>query len=192
MYLIVGLGNPGKKYNETRHNIGFDVVTSLASRWNCSEPNKKSFGALVVDCSIKDQNTLLALPQQYMNKSGQPVSSLRGYFKIPNANVIVVHDDLDLDGGVVRCKKNGGHGGHNGLRDIIKHIGNDFLRIRVGIGRPPTGWETSNYVLGRWNAKENDALEQMKEDSVRAIESILQDGIDATMNKFNIRNSKLI
>jgi peptidyl-tRNA hydrolase, PTH1 family len=192
MYLIIGLGNPGKKYNGTRHNIGFDVVTSLANCWNGAEPNKKSFGALVSDCSIKGESTLLALPQQYMNRSGQPVASLKGYYKIPNDNIIVVHDDLDLESGVVRCKKNGGHGGHNGLRDIIKHVGNDFLRIRVGIGRPPTGWETSNYVLGRWNAKENDILGQIKDDAVRAIEGILQDGIDATMNKFNIRNSKLL
>ena len=192
MYLIVGLGNPGKKYNETRHNIGFDVVTDLANSWSGSEPNKKSFGSLVSDCSIKNQNTILALPQQFMNRSGQPVASLKGYYKIPNDNIIVVHDDLDLESGVVRCKRKGGHGGHNGLRDIIKHIGNDFLRIRVGIGRPPEGWETANYVLGRWNSKEIETLEQMKDESIRAIESILQDGIDATMNKFNIRNTKLI
>ena len=188
MYLIVGLGNPGKKYNGTRHNIGFDVVMDLAERWNLSAPTKKSFGSLVSDGIVAGHKCILALPQQYMNRSGQPVASLQGYYKIPNENIIVIHDDLDLDFSLIRCKQKGGHGGHNGLRDIIKHIGNEFLRVRFGVGRPPQGWDTANYVLGKWNAAEKSTLQDAKEDAVNALEAILKEGIEPAMNKFNIRN----
>ena len=189
MYLIVGLGNPGTKYQNTRHNIGFDVVTELSRKWMSSDPSKKSFGSLVESGFVSQEKCVLALPQKYMNRSGQPVASLQGYYKIPNDKIIVVHDDLDLDSGTVRCKRNGGHGGHNGLRDIIQHLGKDFLRIRVGIGRPPQGWETSNYVLGRWTTSEKEHLEKTISTALDAIESILTEGVQNAMNKFNIRNT---
>jgi PTH1 family peptidyl-tRNA hydrolase len=188
MFLIVGLGNPGKKYNSTRHNIGFDVVSELSSSYGLSI-GKKLFGALVGDGVIAGQRCVLALPQKFMNRSGQPVASAQGYYKISSDKVIVVHDDLDIDFGSVRCKQKGGHGGHNGLRDIIQHIGNDFLRVRVGVGRPPEGWETANYVLGKWNAQEKQSLSTVIDDAQRAIEMVLQEGIHTAMNTFNIRHS---
>lgn len=189
MFLIVGLGNPGRKYKDTRHNIGFEVVSELATRWGLSEPGKKQFGSLVSDGLIAGKKCMIALPQQFMNRSGQPVASLQGYYKLGNDQTIVVHDDMDIEFGTVRCKQHGGHGGHNGLRDIIRHIGQEFLRIRAGIGRPPENWDSANYVLGKWTASESSQLGLLRDDSCDAIESILREDIHAAMNKFNIRNS---
>ena len=117
----------------------------MNSGWACNYvdlPSKKKSNSLVSDVRIGDANCILALPQQFMNRSGQPVASLMGYYKIPSEKVVVVHDELDIPFGDVRLKQQGGHGGHNGLRDIIQHIGKNFIRVRVGVGRPPKGWDT--------------------------------------------------
>ena len=121
-----------------------------------------------------------------MNRSGQPVASLMGYYKVAPQDVIVVHDELALDFGVVRCKKAGGHGGHNGLRDIIKHIGNGFLRVRIGIGAPKG--EQSNYVLSQWSSDQKNTIHDIFEKGCNAVEMIISDGIMAAMNTFNVRN----
>ena len=188
MFLVVGLGNPGLKYLNTRHNIGFDVVNELAGR-NCVDlPSKKKSNSLVSDVRIGDANCILALPQQFMNRSGQPVASLMGYYKIPSEKVVVVHDELDIPFGDVRLKQQGGHGGHNGLRDIIQHIGKNFIRVRVGVGRPPKGWDTANYVLGRWTKVEMDGLSDMKIDACNAIEAVLTVGVLDAMQTVNAKN----
>ena len=187
MHLIVGLGNPGLKYMNTRHNIGFDVVSELASRHCVDAPSRSRSNSLISDVRIVNENCILALPQQFMNRSGQPVASLMAYFKIPTEKVIVVHDELDIPFGTVRLKQQGGHGGHNGLRDIIQHIGRNFIRVRTGIGRPPRGWDTANFVLGKWSKTENDTVPTLKGDACDAIESILSNGILDSMQTINAR-----
>ena len=122
-----------------------------------------------------------------MNRSGQPVASLMAYFKIPLKKVIVVHDELDIPFGTIKLKQQGGHGGHNGLRDIIQHIGKDFTRLRVGVGRPPKGWDTANFVLGRWSKVEMGGLGDLKIDACNAVESILQVGVLDAMQTVNAK-----
>jgi len=123
MKLVIGLGNPGRRYQETRHNVGFDVIERLISRWHFSEEGRNQFGSVVCDGQIKGLKTLLVRPQQYMNRSGQPVASIMGYYKLTNADTVVVHDDIGLPFGTVRCREGGGHGGHNGLRDMFRCVG---------------------------------------------------------------------
>ena len=187
MYLVVGLGNPGLKYCNTRHNIGFDVLFALASRHSVDAPSRKRSNSTISDVRIVNNNCILALPQQFMNRSGQPVASLMAYYKIPLENVIVVHDDLDIPFGTVRLKKQGGHGGHNGLRDIIQHVGKDFSRVRVGVSRPPSGWDTAKYVLGKWTSTETEQLTSVKDEACDAIERILNVGVEEAMQVVNAR-----
>jgi PTH1 family peptidyl-tRNA hydrolase len=185
MKILVGLGNPGSKYVQTRHNIGFDVVLRFADRFGATAPTKKQYGALVGSHTFEDEKVIFALPQTFMNLSGQPVASLMGYYKCTSKDVIVVHDELALDFETVRCKQTGGHGGHNGLRDIIKHIGNDFVRVRMGIGSPRG--DQANYVLSRFNSQEKPFLETYIEKGCDAIAHILSSGITSAMNTFNVR-----
>ena len=186
MFLVLGLGNPGRKYASTRHNVGFLVVERLAERWNTSV-DKKHFGALVGNALIGRTPATLAMPQSYMNLSGQPAASLRGFYKLDNDKIVVVHDDLDIPFGDVRVKTGGGHGGHNGLRDLNKCLGNDYHRVRVGVSRPPEGWDTADYVLGKWSTEESQALADVVDDAADAVEAVLADGALAAMNHFNQR-----
>ena len=186
MYLVVGLGNPGRRYVQTRHNVGFMVIENLANRWTIPADGKQ-LGALVGTGRIGNDKAMIARPQSFMNRSGQPVRSLMGYFKLEANNVIVCHDDLDLPFGRVQIKRGGGHGGHNGLRDINKHVGADYLRVRMGVGRPPEGWETADYVLGKWNSAEQAEIPSILDRGADAVEGILRDGLQAAMNVFNTR-----
>jgi len=189
VYLVAGLGNPGPRYVDTRHNVGFLVVDRLARRAMVSVDSDKA-GAKVTKARVADQPVVLAKPWTYMNRSGEPTQSLAAFFKLDPEQVIVVHDDLDLPFGDVRVKKGGGHGGHNGLRDIAKHLGRDHLRVRCGIGRPPEGWDTANYVLGRWTSEEASSLAEVVDTAADATEAILREGADAAMNRFNARDRK--
>ena len=130
---------------------------------------------------------MVARPQSFMNRSGQPVHSLMGYFKLEPSDIVVVHDDLDLPFGRVQLKRGGGHGGHNGLRDINKHVGSDYIRVRMGVGRPPEGWDTADYVLGKWNKVEQGEIDHVVDRGADAVEGVLRDGLEATMNVFNVR-----
>lgn len=189
MHLVVGLGNPGSKYEQTRHNVGFDVVDCLSKRWNapCST---KQFGALVGKANIQMQSVLFAKPQTYMNRSGQPTVSLKGYYRVAPDSVVVIHDDLDIPFGQLRVKTGGGHGGHNGLRDIKRAFGGqDFIRVRCGVSRPPEGWDTANYVLGRWTSEEQAKLSEVVDKAADAAECIIQDGVTVAMNRFNVRTT---
>ena len=186
MHLVVGLGNPGRRYVQTRHNVGFMVIENLANRWTIPADGKQ-LGALVGGGRIADSKAMVVRPQSFMNRSGQPVRSLMGYFKLESTDVIVVHDDLDLPFGRVQIKRSGGHGGHNGLRDINKHVGNEYVRIRMGIGRPPEGWDTADYVLGKWNPEEKSEMESILDRGADAVEGVLRIGLDAAMNEFNQR-----
>jgi PTH1 family peptidyl-tRNA hydrolase len=198
--LVVGLGNPGPRYARTRHNIGFLVVERLAERHGATV-EKKLFGALVGDAALggargagrSDGRLILAMPQQFMNLSGQPTASIMGFYKIPSPDVIVVHDDMDLPFGRLRVRKGGGHGGHNGVRDIQRCAGADFVRVRVGVGRPPefpgaagnVRMDPADYVLSNWSADEAAQLDSVIDNAADAVESVARVGLDRTMNTFN-------
>ena len=186
MFLVVGLGNPGRRYVRTRHNVGFKVIETLQQRWEIHGEGKQ-LGCLVGSGMIANSRAILARPQAYMNRSGQPVASITGYYKLTEEDVLVVHDDVDLPFGQVRVKRGGGHGGHNGLRDLIQHIGRDFPRLRVGVGRPPEGWDTADYVLGKWSGEEREAVSSLVDLASDAVEAVLRDGIETAMNQFNTR-----
>lgn len=184
MHLVVGLGNPGARYAKTRHNVGFLVVERLASRAGASV-EKKLFGALVGDGTLAGQRVLFAMPQQYMNLSGQPVASVLGFYKIPACDCVVVHDDMDLPFGRLRVRQGGGHGGHNGIKDLQRVLSQDYARVRCGVGRPPPPMDPADYVLAPWSADEQKALDPFVDLAADAVESVVRDGVVKTMNRFN-------
>jgi PTH1 family peptidyl-tRNA hydrolase len=187
MHLVLGLGNPGRRYERTRHNIGFLVADRLTVRWG-ERVLKPQFGAEVARIVIRGHETVVGKPQSFMNLSGQPAASLRGFFKVDVPNVIVVHDELDIPFGEVRLKLGGGHGGHNGLRDIQAKFGEGgFVRVRFGIGRPPPGWQVADYVLAPFSILEESQLAGLLDRAVDAVESVICDGIQAAMNVYNAK-----
>lgn len=184
MFVVVGLGNPGPRYADTRHNVGFRVVEGLARRW--SIPLTRSWaGSVIGDGMIASQRALLAMPQNFMNCSGQPVAALLGFYKVPPSALVVVHDDMDLPFERIRVRLGGGHGGHNGLRDILRLVTEPFLRVKVGVGRPPAGWNPADYVLGSWTEADRAGLEMVLNNAANAVVSLLKDGLERTMNLFN-------
>lgn len=174
--VVVGLGNPGRSYERTRHNVGFLVVDELARRHGGSWRSKKKAEAAPIGFGLK--NGTLLKPTTYMNNSG---TALAGY---KPDQLVVVHDDLDLPEGDVRVKVGGGAGGHNGLRSTIQHLGNDFVRVRIGIGRPPPGLTVTDYVLGRMDSEIKEAVPQAAD----AVEAVIESGPEAAMNRFNTRS----
>jgi PTH1 family peptidyl-tRNA hydrolase len=186
MHLVLGLGNPGRRYDTTRHNIGFLVVDGLAAR--CNEGFRGQLGAQVCKVRLADRDVVLAKPQSFMNLSGQPTVSLRGYYKVAEEDLLVVHDDVDIPFGQVRIKRGGGHGGHNGLRDILAKLGAaGFVRIRVGVSRPPPGWDTARYVLAPWAPEEERDLPGIVDRASDAVTAVVRDGATSAMNQFNTR-----
>ena len=148
--LIVGLGNPGSQYDQTRHNAGFWYVDELARQYNGQFKLEKKYNAEICNILVSGEKITLLKPRTFMNLSGQPVAGFANFFKIPADQVLVAHDELDFEPGKIKLKQGGGHGGHNGLRDIIARLGNkNFLRLRIGIGHPGHSSEVSNYVLGK-------------------------------------------
>ena len=187
MHLVLGLGNPGRKYEATRHNVGFLVADRLAERWH-GACDRSQYNAHLGSLRVHDAQVVVAKPQTYMNRSGQAATSLRGYYKVPDEQVVVVHDDVDIPCGQVRVKKGGGHGGHNGLRDLKQRLGTgDFLRVRVGVSRPPPRWDTADYVLAPWSREEQDHLPEVVDRAVDAVEGLIRDGWETTVNTFNQR-----
>ena len=187
MHLVVGLGNPGRQYAQTRHNAGFHVVDRLAERWG-ARVERKQFGALVDSLRIGDANIVLCKPQTFMNRSGQAVASLKGFYKLDVSDIVVIHDEVDMDFGTVKLKQGGGHGGHNGLRDIQAKLGNNgFVRVRVGISRPPPGWETSNWVLGKFSGSEQAELPDIVDRAADVVELVLREGAAKAMSEVNAR-----
>ncbi len=183
--LIVGLGNPGGGYARHRHNLGFMTLDRFAERHGFKF-TRRDGGAQVATGSFEGSPLTLAKPQTYMNRSGGAVRSLlRRYARGP-ADLIVVYDELDLPLGRLRVRKDGSHGGHNGMRDIIAALGTqDFTRVRLGIGRPPAGEDPAEYVLRSFTPDERPVVERMLDDAVAALEHILRDGVDTAMNEFN-------
>ncbi len=185
MKAILGLGNPGKKYRNTRHNIGFKVIKKLAKKYDCSPKNKDIY--LVGDCKIKRIKVLLAQPLTFMNRSGKAVKKLKGEFDFRPEDLLVIHDDLDLELGRIKLKKSGSSGGHNGVKSIIAALDSrDFSRLRMGIGRPPAGLSASDYVLTAFSGEEmNEVVEPAINRAISAVEVWCKEGCEAAMNEFN-------
>jgi PTH1 family peptidyl-tRNA hydrolase len=184
VFLLVGLGNPGQKYARTRHNVGFDVVDRLGERWGIAV-TRSSSQSLVGDGLVKNERAVLMKPQTFVNLSGGPVRGAMDFYKVPIGNVVVVHDELEVPFGRVRVKRGGGHGGHNGIRDLNQHLGTDYPRVRVGTGRPPQGWDPADFVLSRWKDDEGQEVLRMIERACDAMECVVTEGVDAAMNRFN-------
>jgi peptidyl-tRNA hydrolase, PTH1 family len=184
--LVVGLGNPGTEYSETRHNVGFRVVELLAARAGGGRFSKHRSHSDVLEGRLAGRRVVLAKPRTYMNVSGGPVAGLLKYFSVPAEDLVVIHDDLDLGFGVVRLKRGGGEGGHNGLRSISSSIGTrDYLRVRFGIGRPPGRQDPADFVLKRFSGAEKKELEFAVDLAADAVEALLDDGLEATQNRFH-------
>jgi peptidyl-tRNA hydrolase, PTH1 family len=184
-YLIVGLGNPGRKYENTRHNIGFDVIDELGRRHGISG-GKSERRAVTADGIIQGQRVLLAKPLTYMNLSGEAVRALLDYYRIDLERLVVIHDDLDLPLGTLRLRKTGGAGGQRGLRNIIQHLGTpDFSRVRIGIGRPPGRMDPAAYVLQPFRGDDTITARIMIERAADAVETWLADGIELAMTRHN-------
>lgn len=186
MYIIVGLGNPTTQYEGTRHNVGFDVIDKLADKYQINVDGRKC-RAFVGKGMIEGHKVLLVKPQTYMNLSGESVGGLVDYFKIDETEeLIVIYDDVSLDVGQLRIRKKGSAGGHNGIKNIISHLGTqEFLRIKVGVGEKPKGYDLADYVLGHFSKGEKELMEDGFERSVTAITDMLNDDVDGAMNKFN-------
>ena len=190
MKLIVGLGNPGGEYDETRHNIGFQVIDELKQQFSHAVFDKK-FKGLVARARIGGEDAVLLKPMTYMNLSGESVGPAAGFYKSPPEDIIVVHDELDIEPGRIKLKKGGGHGGHNGLKSLVKHLPNaNFTRVRLGIGRPPPRWETANYVLGKFTKQEQPVIEEVIRSATKAVEVILEEGLSSAMKEYNRNPAK--
>jgi PTH1 family peptidyl-tRNA hydrolase len=184
--LVVGLGNPGPDYASTRHNIGFRVVELLAARAGGGKFAKHRSNADVLEGRLAGRRVVLAKPRTYMNVSGGPVAGLVKYFSVDPADLVVVHDDLDLGFGVIRLKRGGGEGGHNGLRSISQSLGTkDYLRVRFGIGRPPGRQDPADFVLKRFSGTEAKELEFAVDLAADAAEALLADGLEPAQNRFH-------
>jgi PTH1 family peptidyl-tRNA hydrolase len=186
--IIAGLGNPGKQYARTRHNIGFLVVEALALKSHLSI-DKSRFDSEYVKDSIKGQQVFLVKPLSYMNRSGIPIQKFASYYKIDIKDIVVVHDDMDLTFGKIKIVKSRGHGGHNGVRSIIDAFGKkDCTRIRVGVGHPGSGRDITGHVLGGFSPDELKALDQFVDTASDACLHILESGVVSAMNLFNTKS----
>lgn len=188
MFIIVGLGNPGKEYTNTRHNIGYDVIDKLAETENISVLEKKH-KAIIGKGVVAGVKCVLAKPVTYMNLSGESVRELVDYYKVDEtAELIVISDDISLDVGQIRVRKKGSAGGHNGLKSIIAHLGHDgFMRVKMGVGEKPKGWDLADYVLGHFSPAERKTEDESCERAVEAIRMMIAGDADGAMNRFNTK-----
>ena len=186
MFIIAGLGNPDRQYEGTRHNAGFDVIDRIAEKYNIAVDTKKH-RAYIGKGIIDGQKVILAKPQTYMNLSGESIRSLVDYYKIDEENeLLVVYDDISLDVGRLRIRAKGSAGGHNGIKNIIAHLGTQvFPRIKVGVGEKPKGYDLADYVLGHFSKAERERMEEGYDHAVRAAEMIVSGQLNEAMNEFN-------
>lgn len=185
MKLIVGLGNPGRKYVGTRHNVGFDVVAELSRRGSAAAP-RRAFDAELTEIAVGGERVLLAAPQSYMNLSGRPVRQILDFYKLGLADLLVVCDDFNLPLGRLRLRRNGSAGGQKGLKNIIEHVGTEeFARLRIGIDRPPERMDATAYVLQKFSANEREAMSTAVRAAADAAELWVTQGPDAAMNRVN-------
>ena len=186
MYIIAGLGNPKKEYDNTRHNIGFAMIDALADKYNINVMDIKH-KAMSGKGIINGQKVILAKPLTFMNLSGESIRQLADYYKAdPETEVIIISDDISLPPGLIRVRKKGSAGGHNGLKNIIQHLGTEgFRRIRIGVGEKPKGYDLADYVLGHFSKEEQPLMKEGIEKAIAALEMILADDIDGAMNEYN-------
>lgn len=186
MYIIAGLGNPGREYDMTRHNIGFEVIDYLAEQYNV-KVNKLKFKSLYGETNLGGEKVYLVKPQTYMNLSGEAIREFCAFYKIPSENVIIINDDISLEAGKVRIRRKGSAGGHNGLKSIIYQLGTDeFPRIKMGVGAPKhEGYDLADYVLGRFTKDEIPVLEDAIIRASKAAAEIVRAGVDSAMNKYS-------
>ena len=186
MFIIAGLGNPDRQYEGTRHNAGFDVIDRIAEKYNIAVDTKRH-RAYIGKGIIEGQKVILAKPQTYMNLSGESIRSLVDYYKIDEENeLLVVYDDISLDVGQLRIRAKGSAGGHNGIKNIIAHLGTQvFPRIKVGVGEKPKGYDLADYVLGHFSKAERERMEEGYDNAVRAAEMIVSGQLNEAMNEFN-------
>ena len=182
MKAIVGLGNPGRQYAGTRHNIGFEVVDEVARRWNVQLRPWKSVANVAV---VSVRGAVLVEPQTFMNLSGDAVSRIAAYHKLEPADVLVVVDEVQLPLGRLRLRRSGSAGGHNGLKSIIQHMGPDFPRLRLGVGRGDPNWDLADHVLSRFDGDERDSVADSIKRAADAVELFVEEGIEVAMNRFN-------
>lgn len=188
MYIIAGLGNPTMQYEGTRHNAGFDVIDALADKYNISVDGRKN-RAYIGKGIIEGQKVLLVKPQTYMNLSGESIGGLVDYFKIDEEqDLIVIYDDISLPPGQIRIRKKGSAGGHNGIKNIIAHLGTQvFPRIKVGVGEKPKKYDLADYVLSHFTKAEREEMEEGYQKAIQAVEKILAGEMEAAMNEFNCK-----
>lgn len=186
MFIIVGLGNPTAQYEGTRHNVGFDVIDRIADEYNISVDSRKS-RAYVGKGMIDGQKVLLVKPQTYMNLSGESIRGLTDYYKIdPESELLVIYDDVSLDVGQLRIRKKGSAGGHNGIKNIISHLGsNVFLRIKVGVGEKPPKYDLADYVLGHFSKEDKEKMEEGYKRAADAVRMLVAGEVDRAMNEYN-------
>lgn len=183
MFLIVGLGNPGKEYENTRHNIGFKVIDNIASEYNI-DINRQKFKGICGEGFIENQKVILLKPTTYMNLSGESIREVVDFYKLSNEEVIVIYDDISLNVGRLRIRDKGSAGGHNGIKSIIAHLGTDvFPRIKVGVGQPNV--DLVKYVLGNFTKEEMEVLSESIDASTKAVREMIKNDTTSAMNKFN-------
>lgn len=186
MKCIIGLGNPGKKYENTRHNIGFTVIDTFSEQYGL-QLTKRKFNCLYETTHIESNQVLLVKPQTFMNLSGEGVKPLIDFYRIQPENIVVIYDDLDLPLGKIRLRTKGGHGGHNGIRSLIDHLGTkEFNRVRIGIGRPTDNTPVVNYVLQTFRQEEQGDVQQVIDQTIKACETWFTSSFNDAMNRFNL------
>ncbi len=192
MKLIVGLGNPGEKYDKTRHNIGFEVIDYHAEELKVSNFREK-FQGIIGETVIKDEKVFLLKPQTFMNLSGNSINEVIKFYKMnPEEDLIVIYDDMDLDQGQLKIRLKGSPGGHNGIKSIISHLGDNFIRVKCGIGKSKRREDTVNYVLGRFSKEESELITPMIEDAAKAAKSLVTaKDMGRIMQKYNQKKSKV-
>ena len=183
--IIAGLGNPDDKYERTLHNAGFWFVDAVARKYGGQLRYEKKFDADVGKTTIRGQDVWLIKPQSYMNLSGGPVRAVLDYYRLDAGDLLVAHDEIDLPPGTVKLKLGGGHGGHNGIRDVIKHCGKDFVRLRLGVGHPGEKSKVSGYVLKKGDSETEAAVERNIDDAAAVLETWVDDNLNAAMKKLH-------
>ncbi len=185
MYLIVGLGNPENEYAKTRHNMGFDTINNIANKHKI-EMNRTKFNAIFGSGTINNEKVVLVKPQTYMNLSGIAVREFVKFYKLEKKDIIIIYDDMDIEKGIVKIRKKGGPGNHNGMKSVVQEVvTTDFPRIRIGIGTPDYKNDAINYVIGHVPDEEYEILQTGVKKASEAVEEIIKNGIDIAMNKYN-------